>query len=161
MHWCHVSITTTPCWGSRLVVLCARVVLAERVGALSPSVSARARASPAVWHAGVDPLACCMLGDGACGSASLTPNTRGRPSVMSYGLLSKQFWESGRQVCPASGFNIWSTIQLFSPNWNWKDVGLSLSLVRGQLSTFGGPVGISWTRRFFDGILLIEICWIF
>ena len=35
------------------------------------------------------------------------------------------------------------------------------SIVRGQLSTFGGPVGISWTRRFFYGILLIEICWIF
>ena len=34
-------------------------------------------------------------------------------------------------------------------------------LVRGQLSTFGGPVGISWTRKYFDGILLFEICWIF
>ena len=31
----------------------------------------------------------------------------------------------------------------------------------GQLSTFGGTVGISWTRRFFDGILLIGICYIF
>ena len=33
MHWRHVSITTTPCWGSRLVALRARVVLAERIGA--------------------------------------------------------------------------------------------------------------------------------
>ena len=33
MHWRHVSMTMTPCWGSRLVVLRARVVLAEHVGA--------------------------------------------------------------------------------------------------------------------------------
>ena len=33
MHWRHVSITTTPRWGSRLVALRARVVLAERIGA--------------------------------------------------------------------------------------------------------------------------------
>ena len=37
MHWRHVSTTTTPCWGSRLVALRAHVVLAERI---SPSVSA-------------------------------------------------------------------------------------------------------------------------
>ena len=30
MHWRHVYITTTPCWGSRLVALRARVVLEER-----------------------------------------------------------------------------------------------------------------------------------
>ena len=30
MHWRHVSITTTPCWGSRLVALRAHVVLEER-----------------------------------------------------------------------------------------------------------------------------------
>ena len=45
MHWCHISITTTPCWGSRLVALRARAVLEERW----LSVSARARASPAVY----------------------------------------------------------------------------------------------------------------
>ena len=46
MHWCHVSITTTPCWGSRLVALRARHVLCwKSVGALSLSVSARARAA--------------------------------------------------------------------------------------------------------------------
>ena len=34
MHWRHVSITTTPCWGSsRLVALRAHVLLAERIGA--------------------------------------------------------------------------------------------------------------------------------
>ena len=30
MHWRHVSITTTPCWGSRLVALRARAMLGER-----------------------------------------------------------------------------------------------------------------------------------
>ena len=40
MHWRHVSITTTPCWGSRLVALRARVVLAG-VLALSGSQSVR------------------------------------------------------------------------------------------------------------------------
>ena len=83
MHWRHVSITTTPCWGSRLVVLRARVVLAERVDALSLSVSARARPSPAVWHAGVGPLAAC-LAMAHVAVPRLTPNTRGRPSVTSY-----------------------------------------------------------------------------
>ena len=33
MHWRHVSITTTSCWGSRLVALRAHVVLAEHIGA--------------------------------------------------------------------------------------------------------------------------------
>ena len=80
----------TPCWGSRLVALRARVVLAERVGALSPSVSARARASPAVWHAGVGPLAACSV-MAHVAVPRLTPNTRGRPSVTSYayGLLNQ------------------------------------------------------------------------
>ena len=75
MHWRHVSITT-PCWGSRLVALRARVVVEERVGALSLSISARARASRRYiwpWHAGVGPLAGCMLGDGARDSASFDP----------------------------------------------------------------------------------------
>ena len=36
MHWRHVSITTTPCWGSRLVALRAHVLLAERIGAHPP-----------------------------------------------------------------------------------------------------------------------------
>ena len=78
MHWRHVSITTTPCWGSRLVALRARVVLEERVGALSLSVSARPRASPAVWHAGVGPLAAC-LAMAHVTVPRLTPNTRGAP----------------------------------------------------------------------------------
>ena len=46
--------------------------------ALSLSVSARARASPAVWHAGVGPAGC-MLGDGARGSASFDPQHAGAP----------------------------------------------------------------------------------
>ena len=59
------------------------VVLEERVGALSLSVSARARASPAVWHAGVGLLAAC-LAMAHMTVPRLTPNTRGRPSVTSY-----------------------------------------------------------------------------
>ena len=51
--------------------------------ALSLSVSARARASPAVWHAGVGPLAAC-LAMAHVAVPRLTPNARGRPSVMSY-----------------------------------------------------------------------------
>ena len=51
--------------------------------ALSLSVSARARASPAVWHAGVGPLAAC-LAMAHVAVPRLTPNTRGRPSVTSY-----------------------------------------------------------------------------
>ena len=31
MHWRHVSITTTPCWGSRLVALRAHVLLAAQL----------------------------------------------------------------------------------------------------------------------------------
>ena len=87
MHWRHVSITTTPCWGQDLS-RCAHVLLEERVSALSPSVSARARAGPAVWHAGVGPLATC-LAMAHVAVPRLTPNTRGRPSVTSYayGLL--------------------------------------------------------------------------
>ena len=68
MQWRHVSITTMPCWGSRLVALCTR---------------ARARACPAVWHAGVGPLAAC-LAMAHVTVPRLTPNTRGRPSVTSY-----------------------------------------------------------------------------
>ena len=75
MHWRHVSITTMPCWGSRLVALRARVVLAERIGAQpSLSVSARAR------RYGMQGLASgCMLGDGARGSASFDPQHAGAP----------------------------------------------------------------------------------
>ena len=47
MHWRHVSITTTPCWGLVLIVLRTRAVLEERW----LSVGARPRAGPAVWHA--------------------------------------------------------------------------------------------------------------
>ena len=80
-------MTTTPCWGSRLVGLRARVVLAERVGALSPSVSARPGRPGGMacrgWPSG------CMLGNGARGSASFDPQHAGAPSVTSYayGLL--------------------------------------------------------------------------
>ena len=81
MHWRHVSITTTPCWGSRLVVLRARVVLAERVGALIPSDQSVRGPGPGQpggmacrgWTAG------CMLGDSACGSASFDPQHAGGP----------------------------------------------------------------------------------
>ena len=59
-HWRHISITTTPCWGSRLVSACAHVLCWQSALALSLSVSARARASPAVWHAWVGPLAACL-----------------------------------------------------------------------------------------------------
>ena len=59
MHWRHVSITTTPCWGSRLVALRARVVLAERIGA-QPLSQCAGPGQPAGWHAGVGPLAACL-----------------------------------------------------------------------------------------------------
>ena len=68
MHWCHVSITTPPCWGSRLVALRARVVLAERIGAQPLSQCAGPGQPSGMacrgWPSG------CMLGDGARGSAS-------------------------------------------------------------------------------------------
>ena len=77
MHWRHVSITTTPCWGSRLVALRAHVLLAERIGAHPLSQCA---------HPGqLGGEACrglpsdCMLGDGARGVPRLTPNTTGAP----------------------------------------------------------------------------------
>ena len=47
------------------------------------SVSARARAGPAVWHAGVGPLAAC-LAMAHVTVPRLTPNTWGHPSVTSY-----------------------------------------------------------------------------
>ena len=62
---------------------CAHVLCWKSVGALSLSVSARARAGPAVWHAGVGPLAAC-LAMAHVTVPRLTPNTRGRPSVTSY-----------------------------------------------------------------------------
>ena len=55
MHWRHVSITTTPCWGSRLVALRAHVVLAERI---SPSVSARPGPARPARRYGMQGLAC-------------------------------------------------------------------------------------------------------
>ena len=79
MHWRHISITTMPCWGSRLVALRARAVLEE----CWLSVCARARAGPAIWHAGVGPLAAC-LAMAHMTVPRLTPNMRGRPSVTSY-----------------------------------------------------------------------------
>ena len=82
MHWRHVSITTTPCWGSRLVALRARVVLAERIGAQPLSQCAGPGQPGGMacrgWPAG------CMLGDSHVAVPRLTPNARGRPSVTSY-----------------------------------------------------------------------------
>ena len=77
MHWRHVSITTTPCWGSRLVALRARVVLGERcvVGALSQYAGPGRPGGMACrgWPAS------CMLGDGARDSASFDPQRAGAP----------------------------------------------------------------------------------
>ena len=77
LHWRHVSITTTPCWGSRLVMLRARVVLAERIGAQPLSQCAGPGQPGGMacrgWPAG------CMLGDGACGSVSFDPQHAGAP----------------------------------------------------------------------------------
>ena len=61
----------------------ARTCCTGRAHWRSASVSARARASPAVWHAGVGPLAAC-LAIAHVAVTRLTPNTRGRPSVTSY-----------------------------------------------------------------------------
>ena len=71
MHWRHVSITTTPCWGSRLVALRARVVLEERWRSQPLSQCAGPGRPGGMacrgWPAG------CMLGDGARDSASSDP----------------------------------------------------------------------------------------
>ena len=90
MYWRHVSITTTPCWGSRLVALLhARAVLEERW----LSVGARARAGPAVWHCRGWPAGC-MLGDGACDSASFDPQHAGAPfcDVICIRSIRNQYW---------------------------------------------------------------------
>ena len=55
---------------------CAHVLCWKSIGALSLSVSARAWASPVVWHAGP---AGCMLGNGARDSASFDPQHAGAP----------------------------------------------------------------------------------
>ena len=77
MHWRHVSITTTPCWGSRLVALRACVVLAERIGAQPLSQCAGLGQPGGMacrgWASG------CMLGDSARGSASFDPQHTGAP----------------------------------------------------------------------------------
>ena len=77
MHWRPVSITTTPCWGSRLVALRARVVLAEHIGAQPLSQCAGPGQPGGMacrgWPAG------CMLGDGTRGSASFDPQHAGAP----------------------------------------------------------------------------------
>ena len=59
------------------VALRARTVLKERW----LPVGARARAGPALWHAGVGPLAACFAMAHAT-VPRLTPNKRGRPSVL-------------------------------------------------------------------------------
>ena len=91
MHWRHGSMTTTPCWGSRLVAH-ARTCCVGRARwcsqGLSASQSVRGPAPPAVWHAWVGLLAAC-LAMAHVAVLRLTPNTRERPSVTSYayGLL--------------------------------------------------------------------------
>ena len=77
MHWRHVSITATPCWGSRLVALRARVVLEERWRS-QPLSQCTGPGQPGGmacrgWPAG------CMLGDGARDSASFDPQHAGAP----------------------------------------------------------------------------------
>ena len=95
MHWRQVSITTTPCCGSRLVALRARVVLAERIGAQPLSQCAGPGQPGGMacrgWPAG------CMLGDGARDSASFNPQHAGAPfcdviciwSIMLYNTCMK------------------------------------------------------------------------
>ena len=117
MHWRHISITTTPCWGSRLVALRARAVLKERW----LSVSARARAGPAVWHAGVGPLGC-MLGDGACDSASFDPQHAGGVLLWPWRHMHKVYYRSKRlsDLCTHQSIVI---IYAFDMIWNhifWK-----------------------------------------
>ena len=87
MHWRHVSITTTPCWGSRLVALRAHVLLAERIGAHPLSQCAHPGQLGGEACRGLPSE--CMLGNDARGVPRLTPTPRGRPSVTSYayGLL--------------------------------------------------------------------------
>ena len=77
MHWRHVSITTTPCWGSRLVALRAHVLLAERIGAHPLSHCAHPGQLGGEACRGLPSE--CMLGDGARGVPRLTPNTTGAP----------------------------------------------------------------------------------
>ena len=77
MHWRHVSITTTPCWGSRLVALRAHVLLAERIGAHPLSQCAHPGQLGGEACRGLPSE--CMLGDGASGVPCLTPNTTGAP----------------------------------------------------------------------------------
>ena len=77
MHWRHVSITTTPCWGSRLVALCARVVLEERWRSQPLSQCAGPGRPGGMacrgWPAGF------MLGNGTRDSASFDPQHAGAP----------------------------------------------------------------------------------
>ena len=77
MHWRHVSITTTPCWGSRLIALHARVVLEARWRSRPLSQCAGPGRPGGMacrgWPAGF------MLGDGARGSASFDPQHAGAP----------------------------------------------------------------------------------
>ena len=77
MHWRHVSITTTPCWGSKLVALRAHVLLAERIGAHPLSQCAHPGQLGGEACKGLPSE--CMLGDGARGVPRLTPNTTGAP----------------------------------------------------------------------------------
>ena len=77
MHWRHVSITMTPFWGSRLVALRARIVLAERIGT-QPLSQCAGPGQPggmacSGWPSG------CMLGDGARGSATFDPQRAWTP----------------------------------------------------------------------------------
>ena len=107
MHWRHVSITTTPCWGSRRVALRARVVLAG-VLALSASPSVRGMARRG-WPAG------CMLGDGARGSASFDPQHAGGPFCDVICIWSITFVSHSRVALSVhAGF---AAIAIFSASW--------------------------------------------
>ena len=77
MHWRHKG-SHLHNNDARLVSRSAHVLCWQCALALSLSVRGPGRASPAVWHAGVAPLAACLAMTHVA-VLRLTPNARGRP----------------------------------------------------------------------------------
>ena len=114
MHWRHkrhVSITTTPCWGSRLVALRARVVLAGRIGA-QPLSKCAGPGQPGGKACRVCPSGC-MLGDGARGSATFDPQRRWAPfcDVICIRSLVWHAWNFIFQFNVSNVFYLWPPLK--------------------------------------------------
>ena len=98
----------------------ARTCCAGRVHWRSASQSVRGPGpAPAVWHAGVGPLAAC-LAIAHVAVPRLTPNARGRPSVTSYAYAELPTVTKKNRIC----YEIWKGIRKYESASKKYDFGV-------------------------------------